>query len=113
MQAAIQAAGHGALAEALRRGLVPVQLSMVDVETGKASVKAFAAIPKDDRIARCAAGDVVVQISSRIYSESPMVMQGPGAGLKITAAGLFADLLRLSRSLVEYTLPMRRKAGSP
>jgi len=100
------------ISEILAQDLVPVQLSMVDVETGTASVKAFAAVPKDDRVARCEGGEVVVQISSRIYSDSPMVMQGPGAGLKITAAGLFADLLRLSRSLVEYTLPSRGSSAS-
>jgi len=98
------------VAEMLAGDKVPVQLSTVDVGTGKASVKAFAAVPADDRIARCAGGDIVVEIFSRRYSESPMVLQGPGAGLKITAAGLFADLLRLSRSLVEFTMPIRRRS---
>ena len=36
-----------------------------------------------------------------------MVLQGPGAGLKYTAAGLFADLLRLSRGLAADNLPRR------
>jgi len=92
----------------LAEGVVPVQLSTVDVSKGTASVKAFAPISKEDRVATCAGGEIIVQISSRIYSESPMVLQGPGAGLKLTAAGIFADLLRLSRSLVDFSLPMRR-----
>ena len=62
----------------------------------------------DDRVANCKGGDIIVEITSRRYSDSPMVLQGPGAGLKITAAGLFADLLRLSRSLVEFSMPIRR-----
>jgi len=86
----------------LADGHVPVQLSTVDVASGTASVQAFAPLAKDDRVARCSGGEIIVQIASRRYSESPMVLQGPGAGLKITAAGLFADVLRLSRSLVEY-----------
>jgi len=86
--------------------LVPVQLSMVDVATGKASVKAWASVPKDDRIAMCRGGEVIVEISSRRYDDIPMVLQGPGAGLKITAAGVFADLLRLSRSLVSFNVPV-------
>jgi len=88
------------VAAMLAEGAVPVQLSTLDMATGKASVKAFAAIPTADRMAFSRGGDIMVEISSRRYSESPMVLQGPGAGLKITAAGLFADLLRLSRSLV-------------
>lgn len=98
--------------EIISEGLYPVQLSSVDVRTGKASVKAFAAVPKDDRVARCAGGEIIVEISSERYAETPMVLQGPGAGLKITAAGLFADLLRLSRSLVDWHLPGRRGDSS-
>ena len=114
---------------------VPVQLSMVDVATGKAgpspnpdpnpspnqnpnpnpdpnqaSVKAWTSVPKDDpvpRIALCRGGEVIVEISSRRYDDIPMVLQGPGAGLKITAAGVFADLLRLSRSLVSFNVPVK------
>ena len=90
--------------------LVPVQLSMVDVATGKASVKAWASVPKDGpvpRIALCRGGEVVVEISSRRYDDIPMVLQGPSAGLKITAAGVFADLLRLSRSLVSFNVAVK------
>ena len=36
-----------------------------------------------------------------------MVLQGPSAGLKITTAGVFADLLRLSRSLVSLNVPVK------
>ena len=53
---------------------------------------------------------VIVEIASRRYDELPMVLQGPGAGLKITAAGLFADLLRLSRSLVSFNVPTKSEA---
>ena len=48
----------------------------------------------------------MVEIFSRRYSKSPMVMQGPGAGPEITASGLFADLLHLSRTLVEWNIPV-------
>ena len=64
-------------------------------------------MPKDDRVALCRGGEVIVEISSRRYDDVPMVLQGPGAGLKITAAGLFADLLRLSRSLVSFNVPIK------
>ena len=73
----------------------------------QASVKAWASVPKDDRIALVRGGEVIVEISSRRYDDIPMVLQGPGAGLKITAAGVFADLLRLSRSLVSFNVPVK------
>ena len=85
--------------------LRPVQLATVDVVTGTASVEAFAARPENSRLARCLANEVIVEIESSRYSSHPMVLQGPGAGLQITAAGVFADLLHLSRSVVEWSIP--------
>ena len=46
-----------------------------------------------------------VEITSRRYSTSPMVLQGPGAGAGITASGLFSDVLHLSRTLVDWNIP--------
>jgi aspartokinase/homoserine dehydrogenase 1 len=33
------------------------------------------------------------------YHENPLIVQGPGAGPDVTAAGVFADLLRLGTYL--------------
>jgi len=40
-----------------------------------------------------------VQFSTRRYDSNPLVVQGPGAGPEVTAAGVFADLLRVASSL--------------
>lgn len=39
--------------------------------------------------------DNVVRFSTRRYNQNPLVVQGPGAGPEVTAAGVFADLLRV------------------
>ncbi len=43
--------------------------------------------------------DNVVQFTTRRYKDNPLVVQGPGAGPEVTAAGIFADLLRIASSL--------------
>ena len=43
--------------------------------------------------------DNIVRYASARYSENPLVVQGPGAGPAVTAAGVFADILRLSTYL--------------
>ena len=43
--------------------------------------------------------DNIVQFESERYSANPLVIQGPGAGIEVTAGGVFADLLRLSNFL--------------
>ncbi len=40
--------------------------------------------------------DNVIQFQSARYADNPLVIQGPGAGPEVTAAGVFADLLRLA-----------------
>ena len=43
--------------------------------------------------------DNIVQFETARYSSNPLVVQGPGAGPEVTAGGVFADLLRLSKFL--------------
>ena len=40
--------------------------------------------------------DNIVQFVTDRYSANPLVVQGPGAGPEVTAAGVFSDLLRLA-----------------
>ena len=39
--------------------------------------------------------DNILAFYTERYNEQPLVVQGPGAGAQVTAAGVFADLLRL------------------
>lgn len=52
-------------------------------------------LPKDSALGRLRGSDNVVEIYSRCYKESPLVIQGAGAGNDTTAAGVLADILDL------------------
>jgi len=41
--------------------------------------------------------DNILSIYTRYYNESPLVIRGPGAGAEVTAAGVLADILKISR----------------
>ncbi len=43
--------------------------------------------------------DNIVQFETARYSANPLYVQGPGAGPEVTAGGVFAELLRLAKSL--------------
>lgn len=43
----------------------------------------------------------LIQIKSRRYFDQPLIIQGPGAGKEVTAAGVLADILKISRSPLE------------
>jgi aspartokinase/homoserine dehydrogenase 1 len=65
---------------------------------GKASV-GLIELPRDHAFANLRLTDNVVQFSTKRYCDNPLVVQGPGAGPEVTAAGVFADLLRVAASL--------------
>jgi len=44
--------------------------------------------------------DNIVVITSDRYCTLPMVIKGPGAGAQVTAGGVFADIVRIARTLV-------------
>ncbi|MEZ4241571.1 MAG: ACT domain-containing protein [Myxococcota bacterium] len=85
------------LAEARAAGEVLRFVGQVDRE-GRASV-GLRRVPQDHAFARIRLTDNVVQFTTRRYADNPLVVQGPGAGPEVTAAGVFADLLRLGAYL--------------
>ncbi len=61
---------------------------------GEASVR-LRRYPLDHAFARIRHTDNIVRFQTDRYDETPLIVQGPGAGPQVTAAGVFTDLLRL------------------
>jgi bifunctional aspartokinase / homoserine dehydrogenase 1 len=56
-------------------------------------------VPAEHAFAHLKPTDNVVQFTTARYRDNPLVVQGPGAGPEVTAAGVFADLLRVAHGL--------------
>ena len=56
-------------------------------------------LPGDHPFAHLALTDNVVAFRTARYCDNPLIVQGPGAGPAVTAAGVFSDLLRIAQSL--------------
>lgn len=103
MDAMFHAMSHSdeAMAERLRaaqeRGSVLRFVGRLD-ENGKAFV-GLSELPAEHSFAHTNLTDNVIQFTTDRYLENPLVVQGPGAGTGVTAAGVFADLLRLCGDL--------------
>ena len=65
----------------------------VDV-TGRAQV-GVVRLPRSHPFANIALTDNIVRFQTARYDQNPLIVQGPGAGPAVTAAGVFADLLRV------------------
>lgn len=62
------------------------------VKEGKASVH-LQAVGSDHPAFRLTGSDNLILIRTRRYFDRPLVIQGPGAGAQVTAAGVVADIL--------------------
>ena len=56
-------------------------------------------LPNDHAFAHLRLTDNCVQFTTRRYCDNPLIVQGPGAGPEVTAAGVFSDLLRVAGAL--------------
>jgi aspartokinase/homoserine dehydrogenase 1 len=85
------------LAEARAIGGVLRHVASLDRQ-GRARVK-LVVLPAKHAFAHTRLTDNIVQFTTRRYCDNPLSVQGPGAGPEVTAAGVFADLLRIAESL--------------
>jgi bifunctional aspartokinase / homoserine dehydrogenase 1 len=86
------------LEAAAARNHVLRYVARLDGRSGEAAV-GLEELPGDHPFAYARLTDNVVQFVTRRYQDNPLVVQGPGAGPGVTAAGVFADLLRLTAFL--------------
>jgi aspartokinase/homoserine dehydrogenase 1 len=86
-----------ALADARKKNQVLRYVGRIDA-AGKATV-GLMRLDSKHAFANIALTDNVVRFATRRYCDNPLIVQGPGAGPEVTAAGVFSDLLRLSAYL--------------
>jgi aspartokinase/homoserine dehydrogenase 1 len=85
---------RGLQAEARASGTVLRYVGVVP-ESGPPAVS-LKLLPASHAFAGLRGTDNVIAFRTRRYAGQPLVVQGPGAGPEVTAAGVFADLLRLA-----------------
>jgi aspartokinase/homoserine dehydrogenase 1 len=83
--------------KAMQDGVVLRYTGFVNSE-GKAMV-GLREFPKDHAFAGLKGTDNIIAFRTKRYDRQPLIVRGPGAGPEVTAGGIFADLLRLARTL--------------
>jgi aspartokinase/homoserine dehydrogenase 1 len=82
------------LRAAQANGRVLRYVGALDAASGTASV-GLVELERSHSFANIALTDNIVRFATARYNENPLIVQGPGAGPAVTAAGVFADLLRV------------------
>jgi homoserine O-acetyltransferase len=72
-----------------------------DLSKTKGNLKVkLISVPVNSSLGQVQGSDSIFEIYTESYGERPLVIQGAGAGAKVTARGVFGDILRLSEKAV-------------
>jgi aspartokinase/homoserine dehydrogenase 1 len=82
----------GRVKKAASRGAVLRYVGLLEGGKARAGLKEY---PRTHPIASAAGSDNVIAFTTKRYSRTPLVVQGPGAGADVTAMGVFSDILKL------------------
>ena len=66
-------------------------------DKGELDVKLIS-VPQSSALGQLKGSDSIFEIYTESYGENPIVIMGAGAGAKVTARGVFGDILRLSET---------------
>ncbi|HCB45043.1 MAG TPA: bifunctional aspartate kinase/homoserine dehydrogenase I, partial [Algoriphagus sp.] len=67
---------------------------MATLENGKAKV-GLNSLPNAHPFSSLSGSDNMILLTTERYLDRPMIIRGPGAGADVTAAGVFADVIRI------------------
>lgn len=81
--------------EASQAGEILRYVGVVDAQASKCFV-GLRRYAKSHPFGRLTGSDNILSLRSKRYSAQPLVIQGPGAGADVTAAGVFADILKVA-----------------
>jgi aspartokinase/homoserine dehydrogenase 1 len=79
-------------ARAASRGNVLRYVGTLENGRARAGLKEY---PRQHPVAAAKGSDNVIAFTTNRYSNTPLVVQGPGAGADVTAMGVFSDVLKL------------------
>lgn len=85
-------------AQAKENGELLRYVGVIDAKKGECAVE-LRKYSTSHPFGRLQGSDNIVSFRTTRYDAQPLVIQGPGAGADVTAAGVFADLLRLTAYL--------------
>ena len=72
---------------------------VASLKDGKAAIK-LEQVTLESPFYGLASTDNMIVIHTERYRERPLVIQGPGAGADVTAAGVFAEIIQLGNTIV-------------
>jgi aspartokinase/homoserine dehydrogenase 1 len=77
------------------RGAVVRYVGTLEAGRARAELREY---PGNHPFATTTGTDNVVAFTTSRYSPTPLILQGPGAGADVTAAGVLSDVVKLVRS---------------
>ncbi|WP_353779604.1 aspartate kinase [Winogradskyella sp. 3972H.M.0a.05] len=86
------------LKKSIKNNRVLRYVAELDTQTKKMEVK-LTTVDKFSALGQLKDADSIFEVYTESYGNTPLIIQGAGAGKSVTARGLFADVLKVSHSL--------------
>jgi homoserine dehydrogenase len=86
------------LRQARSRGSVLRYVGVLENGRAQATLKEC---PGSHPLASAKGSDNIIAFTTTRYAQTPLIVQGPGAGADVTAMGVFSDILKLLHYLPE------------
>ena len=64
------------------------------LENGRASAKVLA-VPQNSPLGNVSQTDNIIAFSTEYYNKTPIVIQGPGAGIEVTSMAVLSDIIKI------------------
>lgn len=80
------------------RGCLPPQSSRQFPPHFSSPLPARRSLPRGHPFAQLTGTDNMLVFTTQRYHDRPLVVQGPGAGTAVTAAGIFSDIIQVVRA---------------
>jgi len=83
---------HQRAEDARKRNMVLRYAGVLSKESTRASLQE---VPLSNPLAATRSSDNIIAFTTQRYCQTPLIIQGPGAGAAVTAMGVFSDILKL------------------
>jgi aspartokinase/homoserine dehydrogenase 1 len=75
------------------------KLRLIATLEGEKAFISLQSVNSDNPFYNLSGSDNMIVFTTDRYSERPLVIKGPGAGAEVTAAGVFAEIIRIGNLL--------------
>jgi len=90
--------------KAQKEGHVLRYVGVFDIQNQQLEAK-LVSVPQSTPLGQLQGTSNFFEITTEVYQENPIIIQGPGAGKEVTALGVLSDIVKISKTIIYQETP--------